>query len=677
MNFKYIPLSVLLAVPAAGWAQVSKEQSPSRPDTIADQTISEVNVVASSGIRRMKGAGIGDLMGKGELFKAACCNLGESFVNNPSVDVNYSDATTGAKQIRLLGLAGTYVQMLTENLPAFRGAATPYALDYVPGTWMKSIQVSKGSASVRNGFESLAGQINVQYLQPEDPEETTLNLYGNTMRKMEANLTANHHFNKKLSTVFMGHFQNSWDKHDGNADGFLDEPNMRQYNFANHWVYLGQKYIFHGGLSLLNEERMGGQRTHHMDGPANRFTTDISTERYSGYMKHAFILDADHGTNIAWMTTATMHLQDAGFGWKTYDVNEKNLYSQLLFETNFSHEHNLAAGLSFNHDFFGQQYRLQQVAGLAPTRSTEKENTVGAYAQYTYNLHERLIAMAGLRVDHSNLYGTFVTPRLHLKWQVNDIFGFRLSAGKGYRSVHAMAENSYLMASGRTLTVDPDLEQEEAWTYGFSTSLYLPLFGRTLKLNAEYFYSDFSNQAVVDFDTDPHAIHIGNLHGKSYSHTFQADASYEPLRGLTLTAAYRRHIVKTTYGGELLDKPLPSRYKGLIAASYKTPLGLWQFDATLQLNGGGRMPKPYELADGTMSWNTHFNGYPQLSAQVTRWFRHFSVYIGGENLTNFKQKHPIIGYDDPWGTNFDPNMIYGPVRGAMGYVGIRLNLGKI
>lgn len=675
MKSKYIPLLSALTVPLAGWAQSPKEH-PAQSDTIADQTVQEVSVVASQGIRRMKGAGIGDLMGKGELFKAACCNLGESFVNNPSVDVNYSDATTGAKQIRLLGLAGTYVQMLTENLPAFRGAAAPYALDYVPGPWMKSIQVSKGSASVRNGHESLAGQINVQYLQPEDEEKTELNLYGNTMSKMEANLTANHHFNGKLSTGFYGHFQNSWDHHDGNSDGFLDEPNVRQYNFANRWVYLGSKYIFHGGLSLLDESRKGGQRTHDME-MSNPFKTDISTRRYEGYMKHAFILDPEHGTNIAWMTTATMHLQDAGFGLKTYDVNEKNLYSQLLFETNMAHDHNLAAGFSFNHDYFGQQYRMQHTADLQPTRDNEKENTVGAYAQYTYNLHERFIAMAGIRVDHSNLYGTFVTPRINLKWQVNDVLGFRASVGKGYRSVHALAENSYLMASGRSLRIDGNIGQEKAWTYGFSSSLYIPLFNRTLKVNAEYFYSDFSNQAVIDFDSNPHEIHIGNLDGKSYSHTFQVDASYEPLTGLSLTAAYRRHIVKTTYGGELLDKPLTNRYKALLAASYKTPLGLWQFDATLQLNGGGRMPKPYTLADGTASWDSSFGSYPQLSAQITRWFRHFSVYVGGENLTNFKQKHPIIGYDNPWGTNFEPNMIWGPVRGAMGYVGIRLNLGKI
>ena len=96
-----------------------------------------------------------------ELCRAACCNLGESFVTNPSVDVSYSDAATGAKQIKLLGLSGTYVQMLTENIPNYRGAASPYGLGYVPGPWMHSIQVSKGISSVKNGYEALTGQINV------------------------------------------------------------------------------------------------------------------------------------------------------------------------------------------------------------------------------------------------------------------------------------------------------------------------------------------------------------------------------------------------------------------------------------------------------------------------------------------------------------------------------------
>lgn len=379
-------------------------------------------------------------------------------------------------------------------------------------------------------------------------------------------------------------------------------------------------------------------------------------------MKHAFILDSNHGTNIAWMSSASMHLMDAVYGKKDYDVNEKNVYSQLMFETNFTPEHNLALGASFNHDYLGQTYLGQ--------RMNEKENVVGAYAQYTYNLHEHLVAMAGVRVDHSSEYGTFVTPRFHVKWQVNDILGLRASVGKGYRTVHALAENNYLLASGRELTIDK-LGQENAWNYGVSAALNIPIAKRTLKVNAEYYYTHFGNQAVIDYDSDPSRITISNLRGRSYSHTFQVDATYDFFRGMTVTAAYRYNNVKSTYGGQLLRQPLTSKYKGLLTASYKTPLGLWQFDATLSLNGGGRMPKAYTTADGTPSWESTYPAFAQLNAQITRWFRKFSVYVGGENLTGYKQKNPIINAANPWSSTFDPTMVWGPVEGARAYIGIR------
>ena len=278
--------------------------------------------------------------------------------------------------------------------------------------------------------------------------------------------------------------------------------------------------------------------------------------------------------------------------------------------------------------------------------------------------------MAGLRADHSNLHGTFVTPRLHLKLTPHEIISLRLSAGKGYRTPHALAENTYLLASGRQLVIDK-LKQEEAWNYGASASLYIPIARKTLKLNMEYARTDFEQQAVIDYDNDPSQIRITNLDGRSYSNTFQIDASYPLFEGFEMTAAWRWNDVKTTYGGRLMEKPLNSRYKGLFSANYKTPLGLWQFDVTLQLNGGGRMPTP---VNGM--WADSFHAYEQLSAQVTRWFRHFSVYIGGENLTGFRQRHTIINAADPWSSTFDSTMIWGPVHGAMGYVGIRMNFGK-
>ncbi|WP_077196741.1 TonB-dependent receptor plug domain-containing protein [Prevotella ihumii] len=656
--------------------------------SLKEQTLEGVTVSARANtVRRMGGAINGQDILRGELYKAACCNLGESFVSNPSVDVNYSDATTGAKQIKLLGLSGTYVQMLTENLPNFRGAAMPYGLGYVPGSWMKSLQVSKGNSSVKNGYEAMAGQINVEYAKPEDEQGATINLFGSTMGKLEANLDANYHINgnKNLSTNILAHFENNWGHHDGNNDTFQDSPQVRQYNFQNRWLWHTDKYILHAGLGLLKEDRMSGQYAHgkHAAHIVNPFKIDIATDRYEAYMKHAFILNPEKGSNIALLGNVSMHKQAAAYGAKVYNVNEKSAYASLIYETNFTQAHNLSVGLSLNHDYLHQSTGLQDVGIALPNygdvygipRLIESETVPGAYAQYTYNLHNRLVAMAGLRIDHSNVYGTFVTPRFHLKWTPADVLTIRLSAGKGYRSPHALAENNYLMASGRKLVID-NVEQERAWNYGANFGFLIPISGKTLKLNAEYYFTDFSRQTLIDYDINPLELHIRGSRDKSYSHTFQIDATYPLFKGMEVTAAYRYNLVKATYGGELQWKPLQSKYKGLLTASYKTPLGLWQFDATLALNGGGRMPKAYLNADGTPSWADSFKTYAQVNAQVTRNFRHFSVYVGGENLANYKQQHPIVGADAVWTNTFEPTLIYAPVEGAMAYVGVRINLGN-
>ena len=613
MYSRYILTSILSVLALKGYSQTN---IASQDSIFKEKQLNGVTVAArKSGTSRLAGAVNGFTMNKNELFKAACCNLGESFTTNPSVDVAYSDATTGARQIKLLGLSGTYVQMLTENLPNFRGAAIPYALGYVPGPWMKGIQVSKGSASVKNGYESITGQINVDYLQPEDEQQVEVNLFGDTKSRIEANADANVHLSDKWATEILLHHENILKNHDDNGDDFYDMPGREQYNVQNRWVYKGKDYIFHGGLGAFEEIRTSGQDEEHVHSD-DIYRIKLHTNRYESYMKHAFILDHEHGTNIAFMSSASMHQLDARYGIKLYDLNEKNLYGSLMFETNFSSQHNLSLGLSFNHDYLKQStnvniYRTAYENHTASyvmadkQRLNEKETTPGAYAQYTYTLGTKLTAMAGIRFDHSSLYGIFFTPRFHVKYSPVDAISIRLSAGKGYRTAFGLAEYNYLLASGRNLHISDDLKQEEAWNYGVSTAFYIPMFGKTLKLNAEYYYTDFKNQAVVDYEADKGLISIYNLMGKSYSHTFQVDATYPLLRGFEITAAYRLNDVKCTYdySSTLIKKPLTSIYKALFTTSYKTPLGLWQFDATVQLNGGGRNPEPYQLADGSQSWS--------------------------------------------------------------------------
>ena len=642
--------------------------------------LNEVNIVTRKlGTMKLRSSVMNeDMISSAELSRAACCNLGESFVTNPSVDVSYSDAATGAKQIKLLGLSGTYVQMLTENIPNYRGAAAPYGLGYVPGPWMQSIQVSKGTSSVKNGYEAITGQINVEFKKPQLPEAdwVSANLFASTTNRYEANADATLKLSKRWSTSLLVHYENETKAHDGNDDGFVDIPQVEQYNVWNRWAYMGDHYVFQAGIKALSETRTSGQANHggtmHS---GDLYKVGIDTERYELFTKNAYIFDKEKNTNLALILSTSWHNQDAMYGRKLYNVDQTNTYASLMFETEFNPQNSFSAGLSFNYDAYDQHYRLNNNADT-PLKASDKEAVPGAYVQYTLNLNDQWMLMAGLRGDYSSKHGFFVTPRAHLKYNPNDYVHFRLSAGKGYRTNHVLAENNYLLSSSRKVEIAKNLDMEEAWNLGASVSTYIPVFGKTLNVNAEYYYTDFRKQVVVDMDSNPHEVAFYNLDGRSYSHVFQVEASYPFFKGFTLTGAYRLTDAQTTYKGQRMEKPLTGKYKGLLTASYQTPLGIWQFDATLQLNGGGRMPAPYELADGQLSWSRRYGSFEQLSMQVTRYFRRWSIYVGGENLTNFKQKNPIIDAANPWGDNFDSTMIWGPVHGAKAYVGIRFNLAR-
>lgn len=671
------------------------------PDSLRHRSLDEVEIVERKpGIMPIGDAVGGQLIGRSELFRAACCNLGESFSTNPSVDVNYTDAATGAKQIRLLGLSGRYVQMLVETMPVFRGPAMPFALDYVPGTWMQSIQVSKGAASVKNGMDAITGQINVEYLKSDADDGLSLNGYANTEGAIETNIDASASLSERWSTVVMGHFNTADRQHDGNGDGFQDMPQRRQYNIQNRWKYRGDTYLLHFGAGLVRDYRHSGQLSGH-DAQAAETTEpyriDIDATRIDAYMKHAWILNKEHNANIAWMTNYSFHTIKADFGSfvyayipetnhsenansRYYNPDYHDFNSQLMYETDLGEHHNISVGASLRIDYIDESLKISRNGGTDESElsdalaynlnNTSVTNTLcGLYGQYTYTLGSRLTAMAGLRMERDYAH-TFAIPRLHLKYSPASWATLRLSAGRGVRYFHTVAENFGLLASSRDVTISAWNGYEKAWNGGLTAAFTFPLAGRTMKIKAEYYYTRFQSQLIADMETAGQLdFYLSREPGTA--HTAQVDATYSPFKGFQLTAAYRYNRVRQSIDGKPTEPPLQSRYKGLVSASYKTPLGLWQFDLTAQLNGGGRMPASLDS-----DVPTTFKAYPWLSAQVTRQFRHIAIYAGGENLTGYKQRHPVAGYQDPYGTAFDATMVYGPLNGAMLYIGFRLNIGR-
>ncbi|NDP22723.1 MAG: TonB-dependent receptor [Paludibacter sp.] len=597
-----------------------------------------------------------------ELCKAACCNLSESFETNPSVDVTYSDAATGAKQIKMLGLSGAYVQMLTENIPNLRGISAPYGLGFIPGPWMESIQVSKGTASVVNGYEAITGQINVEYKKPQTSEIVAANVFASDAGRVEANVNASAVLSPALSTGILLHASDEFTSIDDNGDGFMDIPMVKQYNFINRWYYKKGDYISQAFFRALSESRMGGQ-------VSGNYHIGIETERYEFFLKNGYIFNHENDASIGFIVSGSLHTQNALYGLKKYDGEQGNLYANFIYQRNFGHAHKLSTGASFNFDDYNETLFLTQ-SSVFPRR----EYVPGIFAEYTLDLHDKLIVLAGIRGDYNSRYGSFVTPRLHLKYNLNEHLHFRGSAGKGFRSPNVLAENNYLLASNRALNIEPNLKMEQAWNYGLSAQSYIHLFGKELSLTGEWYYTNFREQVVVDMDSDPHAVSFSNLNGKSFASSGQVEANMEVAKGLTMTLAHRINDVKTTIGGVLREKPLTNRSKSLITASYQTPLKQWQLDATVQFNGGGRLPDPDPA--NSFAWEKEFQPYTIANAQVTKYFKTWSVYLGSENITSFVQKNPIVDVGNPFSNNFDASMVWGPMHGRKLYVGFRWALAR-
>ncbi|KAF0131891.1 MAG: Outer membrane receptor protein mostly Fe transport [Bacteroidetes bacterium] len=605
----------------------------------------------------------------GELQRAACCNLSESFETSASVDVSYSDAVTGAKQIEMLGLAGIYTQMMGENMPNLRGLATSFGLGYVPGSWMSSIQVSKGTSSVINGFESVSGQINVEYKKPADSERFFLNLYQSNMGRSEANFNVSTNVTKKLSTMLLGHVSNNSTRHDGNHDGFFDEPLYTQYNLFNRWDYSSEKFEFKFGIKALKENRKGGQLSFDASLPrdtTNGYGVGIQTDRIESFLKTGFIFHSRPATSLGIQQQFTYHRLNSFFGLKDYDADQTSYYANVLFQSYIGNtQHTYTTGMSFIYDAFEEQ--------LNDSIFTRKDVVPGMFFQYSYSDGEKWNLIAGLRADYHATYGAFVTPRIHMRYSFNAHTILRASAGKGFRSPNVLAENTSLLASSRRIMFLNEPKMEEAWNFGLNLSKHFDIANRELTVNVDAYRTSFINQVIVDRDSDMQLIRIYNLEGQSYSNSFQVEANYEVIKGLDATAAFRINDVKMSFGDEVLQKPLVNKYKGLVSLSYVTNLKKWQFDLTGQFNGQSRLPSTESYPELHQRPDVS-PAYTILNAQVTKYFRKWNVYLGGENLTNFKQEHPIISSENPFGKHFDSSLIWGPITGIKLYVGLRYTI---
>lgn len=663
-------------------------------------TLGEVSIVARDGSYISVQPIYTQIIGTEGLRRAACCNLAESFESSVAIDSEFPDAVSGARQISMLGLAGTYSQILLENVPYIRMLSHQFGLGFIPGSWMESISLSKGTSSVVNGFEAITGQINIDYKKPESNlERFFMNFYANSMGKGELAMNTRIPVgkNEKVSTNFLLFLADQFFKMDMNHDGFMDAPRSRQVNFMNRWDYKSPVVEGRTMVDFVWDNRFGGQMGFTPSSFEYRYSDPYGfisdNKRMDVITKNGFLLKGEH-ESIGTILSFTGHWLDSRYGnGALYSGDQYSVYANVLYSNKFgaNERHKLTAGASLQYDCLNELYE-DGLALYCYYRPHHHDLIPGVFAEYAYILDPKLVVTAGMRLDYNRVRDRhesliwihdsqlFWTPRVHLKWQATKDLSLRASAGKGYRNAHFFAENQSLLLSSRKIYFDGNERPEEAWNAGASLVWQFNMPGGKATLAVDYFYTYFVQQMIVDLDQDVHAVHYYALngeyngyHNRSRSHSAQVELTLKPLQRFEILLAYRYNDVRYMRNGVMRQKDMMSPHKALVNLNYSTPYDKWKFNLNFQIYGPMPLPntqsnpEPYRRPDVSKP-------YCLFNAQITKKFRKWEIYAGGENLLNVKQKDPIVQAENPFGEYFDATMVYKPVTGIMGYVGVRVIL---
>ncbi|MCC7050608.1 MAG: TonB-dependent receptor, partial [Bacteroidia bacterium] len=548
-----------------------------------------------------------------ELVKAACCNLSESFENSPSVDVNYTDAATGAKQIQMLGLDGIYTQITSENFPAIRGLSNGLGLALIPGPYLQSIQVSKGAGSVVNGYESISGAINIEYQKPETAPSWFFNAYQNQQGRSEININKRIKFNDKWSWLGMGHYSTLYLKNDFNKDGFLDQPLGNQVNLFNRVKYQGEKLIWQAGVKIVDDNKIAGQVSFNPDLPIsslNGFGIKMHTKQVEAFSKTGFLFPKTPYRGIGVITTFKNHNYNALYGNKNYTGNQQSYYVNVIYQDKIiDTRHTYKTGISFLNDMYNETFLINHF--------TRTEIVPGAFFEYAYIPTTRFSLVAGVRADAHNLMGNIITPRLHVKYDTPSNWQIRASVGTGQRMANWLIENPVVLASARVVNFTNYLQPEKAFNTGISLTKTFELNNRDGSWVTDYFYTKFSKQTIADLEVNPNQVFIVNSNNLSFSHAFQSEINYELIKSLDVRLAYKYYDVRAIYNGVLNTRPFVPKNRALLNIAYATRFDIWKFDFTTKYFGETRIPattaNPAKYQLKTASPN-----YIIFNAQITR-----------------------------------------------------------
>lgn len=614
-----------------------------------------------------------------ELKKDACCDLSGCFGKNASVDVAVTDILTNTKELKVLGLEGSYTQILIDNLPVMNGLVTKFGVTSIPGSLINKITISKGSNSVIQGYESISGIMNVLLKDYSTSEKVFVNGFMNSAFEPQFNLNAATKLNK-WNTLFAFQTVQESKRIDANNDGFLDMPLTRRYMLYNKWNYgsleKNDKTTAIIGVKYLDERRTGGQKNfdyNHDLGSNTIYGQTVNLQNGDAYIRLSHSYEDEKQLKV--FVSGGFFDQLSYFGTTRYNGKQRNFNVNTLYEFPVYKKSYLRFGASYKYENITEDINFTSPV-ISPVKKTydgnydKLESVPGIYTEGSFEFKKlNLSVIGGLRADYHNEHNTILTPRFLVRYQMSHNTVVRVSFGTGFRTVNPFSEYPSFLASGKDIKGVRDVKPEKTINYGIDLLQYFVIGGASGNINIDFYKTIFNNKVIAECDAMPYMYMFTNFDDAG-SNVFQVESSINFMQHLDFKLAYKFIDLYYFKKGVRLEQPFNSKHRILSGITYTAPGNSWIVNLTMQWFGKQSLPStasyPVEYQRPTES-----DAYTLMNVQLTKNFKYFETYIGVENVFDYTQGNPIISAGNPFDRNFDTSFIWGPTRGRDFYLGFR------
>ncbi len=628
-----------------------------------------------------------DTVGRFEIESNPESNLIDLLDGTPGVRKKVDCSVCNTAQIRLLGLNGAYAQILIDGLPLFSGLGTVYGVEQIPLVTVDRIDVIKGSSSVQHGSNAVAGVINIVHGPiPTEPQSYLKMSYGhhNEQNYEGAFSTRMNQSGTGLQVAFN---YNSSPQINMDDAPMIDVAEFDRVGFSTRLSkWINSKTELTGRASVNFEDRFGGTEsadrttigTYKPDSALVNMWGD-TTHQQVVYQEYVRSRRVNYETGLLTQINDYLMnetrvsylqlLQESWYGYLDLTAQQDLLFTVSDF-TLYLERHELLAGLSYTYDSFTDNRSV----------GTHEYHIPALYVQDIFSPTGNWDLMGGVRLDHHNVHGAILSPRMAATYYGLDHFIWRLSIGKGFRTFNLFSENHSAISSAVfTLLPTNTLDEEISWSFTLNGQ-YSKQLSENFSLAAEATVYHTRIDDYILFDSQ-----------KGHTNDGHQKIEYRNLNGTMLTEGVEGVLTVGLPGSFTVEAGanlFNFRTDGSVADGfiYFTPdytaLGSVKWDSKragihlgVDMNYvGPQLLREIRFGEDLILPERTSPSYTIINAQVEKAAGPFTFSLACQNIGDFFQaKEEPIFYSKDW--FYQTTSVWGPMKGRTFYAGVRFNSG--